>query len=549
MKMQNGNAAAIYCRLSRDEDTNQESNSIASQRLMLTDFAKRQGFHVVDEYVDDGFSGTNYDRPDFKRMMEDAEKGLFGVIITKDLSRLGRDYLTTGEYMEKIFPRLNIRYIAMNDGYDSIAENDGNVDFAPIRNYFNEWYAKDCSRKTRASFKAMAEAGKFIGSKAPFGYIKNPEDKHHLLVDEEAAAIVRKIFDYAVSGLGYKAISKRLRDEDILNPNAYNNIVDPTFYKSNYWRQPHDWHPSSIKTILTNPTYLGHVVNGRRKTKSFKCQELIRTPPEEWIVVEDMHEPIIDKRVWDEAQENLQKRKRSGHNGAIQIFAGLLKCADCGYSMAYSRNNAAHHNGSYRCSLYNVKGKNYCSSHYITYDALYQIVLADIQRKAFVARLFQDNFMRTLTAQTAGTLREKLKKAEKDLKRLSSRAVELEQIISKLYEDHALGRITADRFEGFMLKFEAEKKQVESGLKNAREVMEEEKAQLDNAQHFTEVILSYADLKELSAPILNELIDCIEIGQKEVVDGEKTQSIRILYKQVGYVEMFSPQELFGDEAI
>ena len=547
--MQNGNTAAIYCRLSRDEDTNQESNSIQSQRLMLNEFAKRQGFQVVGEYIDDGFSGTNYDRPDFKRMMEDAEQGKFSIIITKDLSRLGRDYLTTGEYMEKIFPRLNIRYIAMNDGYDSLSENDSNADFAPIRNYFNEWYAKDCSRKTRASFKAMAEAGKFIGSKAPFGYVKNPENKHHLLVDEEAAAIVRKIFDYAVSGLGYKAISKRLREDGILNPNAYNNIVDPTFYKSNYWRQPHDWHPSSIKTILTNPTYLGHIVNGRRKTRSFKCKELIRTPPEEWIVVKNMHEAIIDQKTWDEAHKNLKRRKKSDNNGSIQIFAGLLKCPDCGYSLAYSRNNAGNHNGSYRCSLYNVKGKKYCPSHYITYNALYQVVLQDIRRKAFVARKFQDTFVHTLTAKASEGLREKAKKAEQDVKRLSTRAADLEKVIGKLYEDHVLGRIPAERYDNFLRKFEAEKEQVESELKAAEEVLEEEKSQLDNIEHFTEVILNYADLKELTAPILNELIDRIEVGQKEVIDGEKTQSIRIIYKQIGYVEMFSPNELFCDKAV
>lgn len=545
--MQNGNTAAIYCRLSRDEDTNQESNSIQSQRLILTEFCNRQGFSIAGEYVDDGFSGTNYDRPDFKRMIEDAEKGKFGVIITKDLSRLGRDYLATGEYMEKIFPRMNIRYIAMNDGYDSMAASDGNADFAPIRNYFNEWYAKDCSRKTKASFTAMAKAGKFIGSKAPHGYIKDPEDKHRLLVDEEAADVIRKIFDYAATGLGYKAISKRLREDGILNPNAYANTVDPTYHQSNYWRKPHDWHPSSIKTILTNPTYLGHVVNGRRKVKSFKCKEIVKNEPEDWIVVENVHEPIITQRVWDLAQENLKKRKRSGHNGAIQIFAGLLKCSECGYSMAFSSNGSAK-GGSYRCSLNNVKGKEYCSPHYITYGALYEIVLNDIKRKAFVARLFEDHFTRMLTTQTAGTMRDKLKKAEKELKRLSARAVDLEQIIGKLYEDHALGRITAERFESFMLKYEAEKAQVESGLKAAREALEDEQKQLDSAQRFTEVILSYADLKELTAPILNELIDRIEIGPKEVINGEKTQSIRILYKQVGYVEMFSPEELFGTVA-
>ena len=543
--MQNGTTTAIYCRLSRDEDVGQESNSIQSQRLMLTDFCNRQGFQIGGEYIDDGFSGTNYDRPDFKRMIEDAEKGKFGVIVTKDLSRLGRDYLTTGEYMEKIFPRLNIRYIAMNDGYDSLAPADGNADFAPIRNYFNEWFAKDCSRKTKASFKAMAQAGKYIGSKAPHGYVKDPEDKHHLLVDDEAAAVIKKIFDMAANGLGYKAISKRLRDAGTLNPNAYANRVDPTFHQSNYWRQPHDWHPSSIKSILTNPTYLGHVVNGRRKVKSFKCKEIVKAEPEDWIVVEGMHEPIITQAVWDLAQENLKKRKRSGHNGAIQIFAGLLKCADCGYTMAFSGSEKS----SYKCSLYNVKGKNYCSSHYITYDVLYKIVLADIKRKAFVAKLFRNNFMDILTAQTTGTMRDKLRKAEKEIKHLSARAVDLEQIIGKLYEDHALGRITVERYQTFMGKYESEKAQVENGLKDATSVLEDEKAQMDNAQNFTEVILNYADLKELTAPILNELIDRIEIGNREVVNGEKTQSIRILYKQVGYVEMFSPEELFGDEAV
>jgi len=357
LEMQNGNNAAIYCRLSRDEDAGQESNSIASQRLMLTDFVRRQGFTLVNEYVDDGFSGTNYDRPDFQRMIADAEQGKINVIVTKDLSRLGRDYLTTGEYMEKVFPRLNVRFIAMNDGYDSQELGDGIADFAPIRNYFNEWYAKDCSRKTRASFKAMAQAGKFVASKAPYGYRKDPADKHHLLIDDEAAEVIRMIFDWAAGGQGYKAIANRLRAAGIQNPNAYANRIDPTFHQSNYWRQAHDWHPSSIKTILTNPTYLGHVVNGRRQVKSFKCKEIVKNAPEDWIVVEDMHEALVAQRTWDSAQEHLARRKRAGHNGAVQIFAGLLKCADCGYSMAYRRNPS----GSYRCSLNNVKGKGYCS--------------------------------------------------------------------------------------------------------------------------------------------------------------------------------------------
>ena len=541
--MQNGNTAAIYCRLSRDEEAGQESNSIASQRMMLTDYAERQGFCIVDEYVDDGFSGTNYKRPGFLRMIEDAKAGKFKIIITKDLSRLGRDYLTTGEYMERVFPRMNIRFIAMNDNYDSLSADNG-LDMAPMRNFFNEWYARDCSRKTKASFTAMAKAGKFIGSKAPFGYVKDPTDKHRLLVDEDAAEVVRKIFDYAATGYGYKAIAKRLRDEGIQNPNAYTNRVDPTFHRSNYWRKPHDWHPSSIKTILNNMVYLGHIVNFRRKVKAFKDKQVVRTAPEDWVVVENCHEAIITKRIWDAAQENLKKRKRTGKSGSIQIFAGLAKCADCGYSMAYRTNPRP----SYKCSLNNVKGSGYCTSHYISYENLYEIVLADIRRKAFIARRFEDTFMQTLTMQTARTLRDKIKNAEKEVRHLTARSEELEQILGKLYEDYLLGRLPPERHQTFTAKYEAEKAQVAAGLAAAQELLEAEQKQYDTARQFTEVILRYADLKELTAPILNELIDRIQVGSKCVVDGEKVQTIRIIYKQVGYIEMFSPKELFGEAA-
>lgn len=362
--------------------------------------------------------------------------------------------------------------------------------------------------------------------------MKDPADKHRLLVDEEAAKIVRYIFELAAGGQGYKAISRRLREAKIPNPNAYNNIVDPTFYKSNYWRQEHDWHPSSIKTILTNMTYLGHVVNGKRKVKSFKCKEIVRVDQSDWIVVNDQHEAIIDQRTWDLAQENLKRRKRCDNQGAIQMFAGLLKCADCGYSMAY-RNNPK---PSYKCSLNNVKGKGYCSSHYIQYDDLYEIVLADIQRKAFVAKVFQGYFVSRLASETSGAIEENIRKTQREIKSLSARAVELEQIIGKLYEDHALGRLTIDRYDTFMTKYESEKAQVQRDLINARQSIAEQEAQRNSAEKFTEVILSYAELNSLNAGILNELIDRIEIGPKETVDGVKTQKVRIVYKYVGYIQ-------------
>jgi len=269
---QNGDRAGLYFRLSRDEDSAKESNSITNQRKILTAYAEEHHFKVIDEYIDDGVSGTTFDRPGFNRMIEDAQAGKINVIIVKDLSRLGRNYIGSGEHIENIFPKLGVRFISIGDSYDSLFDDEPSADMVPIINFFNEFHAKQTSKKTRASKKVMAQSGKFIGTKAPFGYVIDPDDKHHLLPDEEAAETVRLIFQYACDGLGYKAIAKRLRDAGVLNPAAYNNIKFPTLHKSEYWRKPHDWHPSSIKTILTNPTYLGKTLLGNYEAEQKELQ-------------------------------------------------------------------------------------------------------------------------------------------------------------------------------------------------------------------------------------------------------------------------------------
>lgn len=530
---QNGDRAELYLRLSRDDDTKKESYSITNQRKILTAYAEEHNFKIIDEYIDDGVSGTSFHRPGFDRMIEDAKAGKINVIIVKDLSRLGRNYLGSGDHIENVFPKLGVRFISIGDNYDSLFDDEPSADMVPIINFFNEFHAKQTSRKTRASKKVMAQGGKFIGTKAPFGYVIDPDDKHHLLVDEEAAPTVRLIFQYACDGLGFKAIAKRLRDAGVMNPTAYNNIKFPTLHKSEYWRQPHDWHPSSIKTILTNPTYLGKIVSGRRRVKSFKDKEILKMPEENWIVVDGMHEPLIDQKTWDTAQKKLAVRKRSDNQGAQQIFAGLVKCADCGYALAYTYNKG---NSRYQCSLYNVKGKGYCCSHFITYDALYQAVLFDVSRRAKAAAGMDRHLVHRLKHETSGMLRKREQLAEKECADMSKRIGELEVIIGKLYEDSALGKITPERFQKLLDNYEAEQKELTEKRDSLQKELSEQKKKADETESFLQLITGYKDIRELTAPMLNELIDRIEVGTKQTVDGVKKQEIRIVYKQFCYVE-------------
>lgn len=528
--------AGLYLRLSvEDENTKKESDSISNQRRMLMEYAEKNGFLVPSDdyiYADDGYTGTNYDRPDFNRMIADAQSKKINVIIVKDLSRLGRDHIKTGEYMEQIFPKMRIRLIAISDGYDSL-ECGTAQDMAPFLNLFNEHYAKDTSRKVRNAKDSLARAGKFIGNKAPFGYAKDPEDKHHLLVDPEAAVIVKLIFRYAASGMGYKAISRRLRDDNVLNPHSYNNIKYPTFHKSEYWQQPHDWHASSIKAILKNPTYLGKIVSGRRRSLSYKSKDIITIDPSNWIVVDDMHEAIISQELWDTVQLKLSQRSKCDNQGEVHIFHGLIKCSDCGYAMVYRREG--NKGGSYTCSLYNIKGKGYCSSRNIPYDDLYELVLTDIRRKARAASKDPEYFLSKLQKHNkmfSDKIREKKREQQKNAFRLS----ELETVITKVHEERLIGKLPEEQAAKLLEKFEIEKE----GISQRQQVLFAEINEYDNraSTHdwFSKTISKYSDITELDAEILNELIDRIEVSKIENVDGVKSQQITIRYSRVGYLD-------------
>ena len=312
----------IYCRLSRDDEAMSESSSITTQKEMLTKYVQENGWEVADYYVDDGVSGVTFQRPDFIRMIEDIDRKRIDMVITKDLSRLGRDYILTGHYVEVYFPSKNVRYIALNDGIDTIHDNN---DIAPFKAIINEMYAKDASKKIRSAIKTKAQLGYFMGSYAPYGYMKAPNDCHKLLIDEDAAAVVRRIFKMFLQGAGTMNITKTLNREGVKTPMQHLMMRNPEMFKSPKWQGKKLWSHCVVRTFLKNIMYLGHMVNGRQTTRSFKCQEVVYNDKSDWIVVENTHEPIISQGDFDEVQRLMEFKRKPARDGKPHIFSGLLR--------------------------------------------------------------------------------------------------------------------------------------------------------------------------------------------------------------------------------
>ena len=525
--------AALYCRLSSDDAYLGESGSIQTQKALLTQYCQENNYPIYDVYADDGFSGTNFNRPDFQRMLTDLESHKANMVIVKDLSRFGREYAQMGMYIENDFEDWNIRFISIGENIDTLNGTDGIL--MPITNVINSHYAKECSRKTRQAHRALAKEGKFIGSRAPYGYIKDPKDRHHLLVDPEAAAVVQDIFRMFCSGIGFVRMTKILREREILNPQAYFNKNNPDYYKSDYWRQNFDWHATSIRTILNNPVYLGQVTFGRSKTIGRTKKKKVATDEKDWIVVENTHEAIIDRETWDTVHSMMKNRRRENVRGEIQMFAGLVKCADCGSALNVSYDAKKGVFKSFSCWVYKNYGKDRCTSHSISYNALYKLVLDDIRRQAASVAESKEDYIRILqykmderTAQEIKTDKSKLKKAEK-------RIVQLEKVLNKLYEDRALDKITEERYLAMNGQYESEYNELKTQAQALHERITATEAATMNAQIFSDMIEKYADLQELNARILNELIDRIVIHEKEIINGEKFQRVDIYYKFVGLI--------------
>ena len=521
-----GFRAAIYCRLSKDDDQQGESASIANQRDMLETYCEKQGWEVVAVYQDDGYTGLNMERPDLKRMMKAIERRQVNLVITKDLSRLGRNYLQTGHLIEDFFPRNGVRYIAMNDGIDTLRENN---DIAPFKNILNEMYSKDISKKVHSSYLLKAQKGQFTGCVAPFGYRKDPEDKNHLLIDPETAPIVRLIFGYALEGHGPNHIRRRLEEQKLPCPTWWNRERGIRNVRTRWEKQDPEngkyiWDFSVIKDLLMNPVYTGAIASQKTEYR-FKIGTIGSKRPEDWIVVEGTHEPLVDKRDFAIVQGKLKSRQRPGASGEPSLFAGLLKCGECGKSLTVRYTNAKHPQRIYSCKTYNAFGKHHCSQHRIEYDTLISLVLHKIRECAAAALMDSEAVADRLTGNCEAEQKGQREAMERALAKDEERIETLEKMVLRLYEDMVAGRITENNFDLLLAKTQKEQAELKEKAAEARKRLDDEARLAVDAREWVESIQEYRDIAELDAATLNRLIK--EIVVHETIDSDKTRHISI----------------------
>ena len=534
--------AALYCRLSVDDGNISGSVSIETQKILLEQYCQAHSITEYEFYCDDGYSGTNFNRPAFQRMLTDIHADKINTVIVKDLSRFGRNYVEVGLQVEH-FKEQNVRFIAADDHYDSTINEDDLM--FPMRNVMNEMYARDVSKKTKAAKKAKAKAGQFMGSKPPFGYKLDPNDRHHLVIDEPAAEVVRRIFRLTAEGIGYNKIAKIFRAEKVLNPIAYFNQHNPDYFKSDYWRKEFDWHVTSVRVILNNEVYLGRLVYGKQRAKSMKSKQVVKCPREDWIVVEHCHEPIISQELWDTAHKIMNAKHRPAKTGEVQMFAGLLYCADCGHSLTYSqkkRKDGTYH-GAYSCWMYKTHGKEYCASHYIRYDTVYDLVLIDLRSVLWNYRRNKKQFKAFLERKFQTDSAKEAKKLQAEYEKKQSRFEEIDHILCKLYEDSVLGRIPESRYEAMSAQYESEQREIKEALPDLRQRIEQRKTESYATDKFVNLIKKYTVIDRLDAAILNELIDKIVVHHKEVAeDGRVFQQVEIYYRFIGKLEHAAESE-------
>ena len=528
-----GDVTALYARLSKDDDLVGDSNSIVHQKEILAKYAKEHGFTNIEFYVDDGFSGTNFNRPDFQRMMADAEEGKISTVIVKDMSRFGRDYIMVGYYTEIYFSNLDIRFIAINDNVDSNIQTEN--DLTPFKNVFNEWYARDTSKKIRAVFKAKGNSGKHLTTNPPFGYKKDPNDKEKWIIDDEAAATVRRIFQMYVDGYRISEIGHKLTEEKVETPILYYiNRGIKTNARSEY---PEIWDLMSIKYILSQTAYAGHTVNFQTAVKSYKTKKQVNLPRNQWVIFRNTQEAIIDEKTFETVQQMRKtKRARTKYNEP-NMFSGLLYCADCGNHLTIQRVARNRKMDNFSCATYRKKKKGLCSCHRILVSDLETIVKNDLQKVCEHVFLHEKEFT---DEYLSGSKRETVKfqsKTKAELKRLSERQEEIGKIIRKLYEDNVNGRIIDERFDFLAKSYEDEGNELKTKIQEFKNALASSVQEEEKLSKFLKVVKSYTKIEELTPEILNSFIEKIYIGETEKYDGRKMQEVEIIYKFVGAINL------------
>jgi site-specific DNA recombinase len=522
---------ALYCRLSRDDELQGDSNSIKNQKSILQKYADDSGFANTEFFVDDGYSGTNFDRPDWQRLLSQVEEGNIGTVIVKDMSRLGRDYLKVGYYTEVLFPGSDIRFIAINNNVDSANQQDS--DFTPFLNIINEWYAKDTSKKIRSVFKSKGQSGKPLCTNPPYGYIKDPEDKAHWIVDEEAAKVVKEAFRLCMQGYGPTQIAKEFSKRKIMNPTAHAkangiNIPDNRGHDDDYI-----WRGSTIVHMLSRQEYLGHTVNFKTYRKSYKQKKQMKNDPSEWMIFENTHEAIIEEPVFEVVQKIRDGRRRLTPMGEMPILSGMLFCADCGNKLYQVRHRGwEHEKEHFVCATYR-KIKGGCSSHQIRNVVVEELLLDGIRRVTAFARDHENEFVEMVTKKTRIELDKSMRDGKRELEQSQARINKLDDIIQRLYEDNIEGKISDERFAKMTANYEAEQHTLESRVTELKSTMTEEKESALGVDHFLTLVRKYTDIKELTAEIIREFVEKIYVYKAERIDGRRVQRIKIVYNCIG----------------
>ncbi len=524
---------ALYCRLSQDDGIEGDSNSIQNQKAILQKFAEEHHFPSPCFYVDDGFSGGNFQRPAFQQMISDMENGEIGIIVTKDLSRLGRNQLHTGLYIEERFPMFGVRYIAINDNVDT--DSSESNDLMPFKNLFNEWFIRDTSRKIRAVLKAKAERGERLGTRAPYGYRKDPDTKK-LIVDEEAAAIVRRIFAMCAGGSGPSQIARILKKEQILTPTMYAYSKYGITHVGLDTQRPYHWSGDTVADMLENEIYLGNTVNMKHSSRSYQDKRRVEHPREECLVFENTHPALITREVWDMVQRVRKNKRRLTKMEEQNKYSGLVFCADCGSNMVLHRAHtmSASYN-HFTCRTYKKDGEA-CTGHYIRECVLDEIVLEDLRRVTSAAREHPEKFAAYIGSKQSAELQREIRRQEKELAAMRKRKAELDAIFKKLYEDSVLGRITTEQFQMLSGSYMEEQNQIAASIPQKEADIQRLRETVNGTDGFLDKAKRYTDITELTPELLRLFIERIVVHEKEVKSSTHApQTVEIYYNGIGYV--------------
>ena len=526
--------AFLYERLSRDDNLEGESYSIGNQKKLLAKVAKEKGYTNLVHFLDDGISGVTMDRPGFVEMICQLEQGKAAAVFVKDLSRLGRNYIEVGRLTEEFFPNHDIRLVAVSDNIDTA---EGENELAPIRNLFNEWYARDISKKRRISNKIKGNAGEPMGQ-PPYGYIKNPNDPKHWIVDDEAAQVVRRVYSMTLEGFGTEQIATQLEKDGVLTPRAYwltKGIKRPGKGKQ---QPPTKWNSSTITKILSLQEYCGDILNFKTYSKSYKNKKRIDNDRENWVVFQDVHEAIIERAVYEQVQQKRGKiRKRRTNNGEHNMFSGLLVCADCGSNLHFHFNQGNPEIKYFNCSNYKGNRGTCTSTHYVRVDFLEEVVLGEIRRLTKFASLYEDEFVKAVIGHSQQAEQTDRKLKEKELRTLLARDEELDGLFERIYEDNVSGKLSDDRFAKMSRRYEDEQKELAEKIKKLRSEIEKQSSRSMTTDMFIGLVRKYTRARKLTPRMLNELVEKIEVFNAEKIDGVWEQRLRIHYNCVGTIEI------------